>query len=115
MRDGELADEVKEAISSVNKLVGRVDSIRTELSLFSGVDTTEGALSSLKLSVFSSPERLYELGITTSKEGIEKETKKTVVTDGVSSETFTKSVDKNTFKFNVMLEGKFRIGFLEEA
>ncbi|MBG09387.1 MAG: hypothetical protein CME68_11550 [Halobacteriovoraceae bacterium] len=120
LRDGELADEVKEAISSVNKLVSKVDSIRTELSLFSGVDTTEGALSSLKLSVFSSPERLYELGITTSKEGIEKETKKTVVTNGVSSETVTKSVDKNTFKFNAMLGRKiqnwiFRGGVIEST
>lgn len=120
LRDGELADEVKEAISSVNKLVSRVDSIRTELSLFSGVDTTEGALSSLKLSVFSSPERLYEFGVTTSKEGIEKETKKTVVTDGVSSETVTKSVDKNTFRFNAMLGRKiqnwvFRGGVIEST
>ena len=30
------------------------------------------SLSSLKLSVFSSPEKLYEFGVTTSKEGIEK-------------------------------------------
>ena len=120
LRDGELADEVKEAISSVNKLVSRVDSIRTELSLFSGVDTTEGSLSSLKLRVFSSPERLYELGVTTSKEGIEKETKKTVVTDGVASETVTKSVDKNTFKINAMLGRKiqnwvFRGGVIEST
>lgn len=120
LMDGELADEVKQTISSVKEFVKKVDAVRTELALFSGVDISEGGTSSLKLSVYPSPERFYEVGLSTTKEGPVKEKKTTTVTDGVSVDQVTRTVDKNTFKFDAQLGRKiqnwvFRGGVIEST
>jgi phospholipid/cholesterol/gamma-HCH transport system substrate-binding protein len=120
LMDDKLAGEVKDTISSVKKFVKKVDAVRTELALFSGVDVNDGGQTSVKLSIFPSPEKLYEVGLSTTKMGIEKEKKTTTITGGVSTEQVTKTVDKNSFKFDAQLGRKiqnwiFRGGVIEST
>ena len=39
LAEDEIADQVKQTLSSVQKIVGKADSLRTELSVFSGMNT----------------------------------------------------------------------------
>ena len=48
-----IADEVQKTLAGVNKLVGRVDSIRTDLSVFSGNNSLNGSETDATFTIFS--------------------------------------------------------------
>lgn len=117
----EIADEVRETLAGVKKIVTKVDSVRTELSLFTGVDTEHGGTTDAQLILFPSPERFYQLGIVTSKIGPTKE-KETVtsVNGGTETTEIRKETDKDTYRFNVQLGRRvhnwsFRGGLIESS
>lgn len=102
----EIADEVKETISSVKKIVKKVDSIRTELGLYTGYNTLYGSETEAGLRIYPAPERFYQLGIVTSKFGpIDAREKKTTVNGSTTTEE-TEIIRKNTFRFNIQLGRK---------
>lgn len=69
----EIADEVKSTLSSVQKVIGRVDSIRTQLSVYTGANTGTGQTdTTAELRIFPSPGRFYLIGVTTSEFGPER-------------------------------------------
>ncbi|WP_419172720.1 MlaD family protein [Halobacteriovorax sp.] len=69
----EIADEVKSTLSSVQKVIGRVDSIRTQLSVYTGANTrTDQTDTTAELRIFPSPGRFYLVGVTTSEFGPER-------------------------------------------
>lgn len=104
--EDEIADQVKDTLSSVKKLVGKADAIRTELEVFTGVNTDSGAASEVGLRIFPSPERFYLLGVATSEFGPEKEKETTTVTNGTTVFEHKKERDKDTFRFNLQIGRK---------
>jgi phospholipid/cholesterol/gamma-HCH transport system substrate-binding protein len=99
----EIADEVQQTLAGVKKLVGRVDQIRTELSVFTGVDTVHGGQSDLALVIYPSPERFYLLGLATSEFGVEREKETTTTVNGVSTTETRVERDKDTYRFNIQI------------
>jgi len=119
--DDKIADDVKETIAGVKKLVTKMDSIRTELYVHSGVSTEYGGETTMGLKVFPSPERFYLLGVATSKLGVSKEKETTTTVNGGSPTTTNETVvNKDTFRFNLQLGRKwgnwaFRGGVVEST
>lgn len=101
--EDEIADQVKDTLASVQKIVGKADAIRTELSIFSGVNSKAGGDTEAALRIYPSPERFYHLGVSTSEIGPDNE--KTIVTntDGVIVTQNRKENDKNTLRFNAQI------------
>lgn len=104
--EDEIADQVKDTLSSVQKLVGRADAIRTEHEVFTGANTEHGADSEVGLRIYPSPERFYLLGLATSEFGPEKEKETTTVTNGTSSFETKREREKDTYRFNIQVGRK---------
>jgi len=98
--EDEIADQVKDTLSSVQKLVGRADAIRTELSVFSGLNTLSGSNTDAALRIFPAPERFYHLGVASSEIGPDKERITVTTTDGKTVTENQKINEKNTIRFN---------------
>ena len=118
--EDEIADQVKDTLSSVQKIVGKADALRTELSVFSGANTVSGGDTEASLRIYPSPERFYHLGIATSENG--PETEKTI-SSTINGETVTenrKENTKNTIRFNAQIGRRindfdFRGGLMEST
>ena len=102
----DIADEVKQTLSSVNKIVGRVSDIRTELSGFMGAGTEKGSTTSGALRIFPSPERFYILGLSSSNYGPESEKETTRIVGGVTTVETEKVKKKDVFRFDVQIGRK---------
>lgn len=117
----EIADSVKTTLAGVNRLVSRVDNIRTELSLFTGAETDGNSYTDANFRIYPAPERFYMLGVATSALGPESRTITTTSVDGATESTEIRSSrDENTIRFNVMLGRKIqnwnlRVGLFESA
>jgi phospholipid/cholesterol/gamma-HCH transport system substrate-binding protein len=101
--EDEIADQVKETLSSVQKIVGKADAIRTELSVFSGVNSSNGGETDAALKIFPSPERFYQLGVTSAAIGPNKETTTVTTVGGVTTTENKTITDKNTVRFNAQI------------
>ncbi len=106
--EDEIADQVKSTLSSVQKLVGKADAIRTELEVFTGMNSDTGAKSEVGLKIFPAPERFYLLGVSTSEYGPERTKETITVTNGVSSSEEKREKDKDTFRFNAQIGRKIQ-------
>lgn len=118
--EDEIADQVKDTLASVQKIVGKADAIRTELSVFTGANTEGGGESEVALRIFPSPERFYHLGLTTSEIGPDKETITETTTNGSTVVSNKKERDRDTFRFNVQIGRRvqdfaFRGGLIEST
>ncbi len=118
--EDEIADQVKETLSSVQKIVGKAENIRTELSVFSGMNTRSGADTEFALRLFPSPERFYHLGVSTSEFGPDREKLTDITTNGVKVSETRLERDKNTFRFNAQIGRRmqdiaFRGGIIEST
>lgn len=101
--EDEIADEVRETLASVKKIVSRVDTLRTEMSVFTGANSEYGGETEAEFRLYPSPERFYLLGITTSKFGPIKETIYTTERDGVTDRRVESTQNKDTYRFNLQL------------
>ena len=113
-----IADEVQKTLAGVNKLVGKVDSIRTELSVFSGNNSVYGSETDAALTIFPVPERFYLLGIATSDFGPESEKHINTVKNGDRINEIRREKVKNQLRFNVQIGRQiqnwtFRAGLIE--
>ncbi len=118
--EDEIADQVKNTLSSVQKLVGKADALRTELSVFTGANTEGIAESEVALRIFPSPERYYHLGIASSEFGPNKETITERTVNGATTYENKKERDKDTFRFNLQVGRRvqdwgFRGGLIESS
>lgn len=116
----EIADEVKETLSGVKKLVSRVDAIRTELSVYTGANTRFGSDTDAMLRIFPSPERFYDLGIATSEFGPESEKVTTTLVNGTETTEVERVRVRDQYRFTVMIGRKIhnwsiRGGILESS
>jgi phospholipid/cholesterol/gamma-HCH transport system substrate-binding protein len=118
--EDEIADQVKDTLSSVQKIVGKADALRTELSIFSGVNSVSGGDTEAALRIFPSPERFYHLGIVSSELGPDREKTTVTTTNGMTVTENRKENDKNTLRFNVQIGRRindfdFRGGLVEST
>ncbi len=120
LAEDQIADQVKETLSSVQKIVSKADAIRTELSAFTGANTLGGAENELALRIYPSPERFYHLGLTTTEIGPDTETITETTTNGTTVIQNKKERQRDTFKFNVQVGRRvqdfgFRGGLIESS
>jgi len=120
LAEDQIADQVKETLSSVQKIVSKADAIRTELSAFTGANTLGGAENELGLRIYPSPERFYHLGLTTTEIGPDTETITETTTNGTTVVQNKKERQRDTFKFNVQVGRRvqdfgFRGGLIESS
>jgi phospholipid/cholesterol/gamma-HCH transport system substrate-binding protein len=118
--EDEIADQVKDTLASVQKIVGKADAIRTELSVFTGMNSVKGGESEVGFRIFPSPERYYHLGVSTSEFGPDKEKTTETTTNGVLVTEYKKERDQNTFRFNAQIGRRiqdfgFRGGLIEST
>ena len=118
--EDEIADQVKETLSSVQKIVGKAENIRTELSVFSGMNTRSGGDSEFALRIYPSPERFYHLGISTSEFGPDREQDSVITTNGTAVTETRVDRQKNTYRINAQVgrliqDFAFRGGMIESS
>lgn len=101
--EDEIADEVRQTLAGVQRIVSRVDSLRSEIVVFTGANTRTGGRTEAYMKIFPSPERYYLLGVSTSKFGVESETIRTTIANGAESTRIEKEQDKDTYRFNLQL------------
>ncbi len=118
--EDEIADQVKSTLSSVQKIVGKAETLRTELSVYSGMNTNSGGDTEIGLRLYPSPERFYHLGVSSAEFGPRFE-KTTETINGSTTTTETKRERvKNTFTFNAQIGRRiqdvaFRGGLIESS
>ena len=113
--EDKIADEVSQTLSGVNRIVNRLDLIRTEVSVFSGVNSEEGGDSRIRLRIYPSPERFYLFGASTSEFGPITEKVTATTTGGSTVETTESLREKNSFRFDAQFGRKVQDWTLEEV
>lgn len=106
LRDDAVVDQVSQTLSSVNRLVNRINNIEADVSLFSGVNTNGGSVTQFNLDIYPAPERFFRLGIVNQDFGsqIEDETTTFTSTNGGPEEKTTKRrIDDSAYKFNLQI------------
>tara|TARA_Y100000780_G_C13696127_1_gene423461 strand:- start:212417 stop:213790 length:1374 start_codon:yes stop_codon:yes gene_type:complete len=114
----QIADEVQQTLSGVNRLVNRFNNIRSELEVFTGANTNYGSESTLALRLYPAPERFYQFGVVTSEFGPETETITRRNIDGSETVEYKSEQTKDSFRFNFQLGRQvhnwvFRGGLIE--
>ncbi len=114
----QIADEVQQTLSGVNRLVNRFNNIRSELEVFTGANTNYGSESTLALRLYPAPERFYQFGVVTSEYGPETETIIRRNLNGTETIEYRNEQTKDTFRFNFQLGRQvhnwvFRGGLIE--
>ncbi len=119
--EDEIIDDVQETLAGVKKLVTKMDNIRTELTLYTGASSESGSISSMHLRILPSPERFYQLGVTSSEFGPESEViSSTTINGGVATIQSRKEKTRNQWRFDFQLgrtihDWSFRGGIIESG
>lgn len=120
LRDEEVIDQVNETLAGVNRLVSRVNQFKTDLSLYSGVNSEYGARTDLNLDLVPTPERFFRFGLVLSDYGPVSETNTTTITDDGSTESTVneREINEDAMKFNLQIGRRlgdwgFRAGLIE--
>lgn len=106
LRDEAVVDQVSQTLSSVNRLVNRINNIEAELSLSTGANTYVGSDTRFDIDLYPAPERFFRLGIVTNEFGPKTEDETTTYTsvNGASeTEVHTRKVNESDFKFNLQI------------
>lgn len=120
LRDEDVIDKVNETLSGVNKIVGRVNRFKTNMSVYSGVNDKEGSKTEAELDLIPGPERFFRFGVINGDvSSIERKTRTTTIIDNgtpvVKDETESSESD---YRFNLQLgrvigRYTFRAGLFE--
>lgn len=106
LRDDAVVDQVSQTLSSVNRLVNRINNIEADIGLSTGANTRTGTDTRFDLDLYPAPERFFRLGIITNEFGPQTETETDTYTstnDGPETKTTSRKVDKSDFKFNFQI------------
>lgn len=94
LNDPSYAEEIREAVRNVNKLLGRVGSVRFFIDIggekFQGYTDGRGWA---RLSIWTRPERYYLLGLSVDPRGRQTQTTTTTTVNGISNTTQTIQVE----------------------
>ncbi len=106
LRDDAVVDQVSQTLSSVNRLVNRINNIEADVSLFSGLNTNGGSVTQFNLDIYPAPERFFRLGIVNQDFGAEIKTESTTYTStggGAETKTRQRKIDDSAYKFNLQI------------
>jgi phospholipid/cholesterol/gamma-HCH transport system substrate-binding protein len=106
LRDDAVVDQVSQTLSSVNRLVNRINNIEADIALSTGANTRIGSDTRFDLDIYPAPERFFRLGIVSNEIGptTESETDTyTSVNDGPVTKTSTRKVSDDDLKFNFQI------------
>lgn len=122
LRDEEVIDKVNETLSGVNKIVGRVNRFKTDISIYSGSNNIKGSKTEAEIDLMPGPERFFRFGIVTgdaaSLERITTTT--TVIDEGTPVITKETEISDSEYRFNLQIGrdiGRYtlRAGLLEST
>lgn len=106
LRDDAVVDQVSQTLSSVNRLVNRINNVEADIGMSSGVNTRIGSETRFDLDLYPAPERFFRVGIVTNQFGPQTESETetyTRVEDGAEVKVTTRKVNKSDFKFNFQI------------
>jgi phospholipid/cholesterol/gamma-HCH transport system substrate-binding protein len=106
LRDDAVVDQVSQTLSSVNRLVNRINNIEADIGLSTGANTRTGSDTRFDLDIYPAPERFFRLGIVTNEFGPQTETETDTYTStngGPETKRSVRKVDKSDFKFNFQI------------
>ncbi len=106
LRDDAVVDQVSQTLSSVNRLVNRINNIEADIGLSSGINTNNGTDTRFDLDIYPAPERFFRIGIVTNNYGPELEEVKTTYTStggGPETDVKEREVNDSAFKFNLQI------------
>lgn len=106
LRDDAVVDQVSQTLSSVNRLVNRINNIEADIGLSTGANTRTGSDTRFDLDIYPAPERFFRLGVVTNEFGPQTETRSdtyTSVNGGEETKTSKRKVSKSDFKFNFQI------------
>lgn len=106
LRDDAVVDQVSQTLSSVNRLVNRINNIEADVSLFTGMNTNGGSVTQFNLDIFPAPERFFRIGVVNQDFGTQVEDETTTYTStngGAESRTRTRKIDDSAYKFNLQI------------
>ncbi|HXH76364.1 MAG TPA: MlaD family protein [Bacteriovoracaceae bacterium] len=106
LRDDAVVDQVSQTLSSVNRLVNRINNVEAEISLSTGANTYTGSDTRFDLDLYPAPERFFRLGVVTNEFGPQTEKESTTYTSvngGAETETHYRKINKSDFKFNFQI------------
>jgi phospholipid/cholesterol/gamma-HCH transport system substrate-binding protein len=106
LRDDAVVDQVSQTLSSVNRLVNRINNIEADIGLSTGANTRTGSDTRFDLDIYPAPERFFRLGVVTNDFGPQTESKTdtyTSVNGGEETKTSIRKINKSDFKFNFQI------------
>ena len=106
LRDDAVVDQVSQTLSSVNRLVNRINNIEADIGLSTGANTRLGTDTRFDMDIYPAPERFFRLGIVTNEFGPQNETETdtyTRVDDGATVYKNTRKINRSDFKFNFQI------------
>lgn len=101
--EDEIADQIQQTMASVQKIVGKVDAVKTDIEVFTGYDSESDVTAEFGLKIITSPERFYNVGVISSDIGTKVKTFTETTTDGVVSVEDKVSYKKDTFRFTATM------------
>ncbi len=106
LRDDAVVDQVSQTLSSVNRLVNRINNIEADIGLSTGANSRTGSDTRFDLDIYPAPERFFRLGVVTNDFGPQTERKQETYTtqgDGQETKTSVRKINKSGFKFNFQI------------
>lgn len=106
LRDDAVVDQVSQTLSSVNRLVNRINNVEADIGLSTGANTRIGSDTRFDLDIYPAPERFFRLGIVTNEFGPQTEKESityTRVNSGEENKIYKRKVNKSEFKFNLQI------------
>lgn len=106
LRDDAVVDQVSQTLSSVNRLVNRINNIEADIGLSTGANTRVGSDTRFDMDIYPAPERFFRLGIVTNEFGPQNEkTTETYTSNngGPESKVSVRKINKDAFKFNFQI------------
>ncbi len=106
LRDDAVVDQVSQTLSSVNRLVSRINNIEADIGLSTGANTRTGSDTRFDLDIYPAPERFFRLGVVTNEFGPQDESESDTYTStngGAETKTTVRKVSKSGFKFNFQI------------
>jgi phospholipid/cholesterol/gamma-HCH transport system substrate-binding protein len=106
LRDDAVVDQVSQTLSSVNRLVNRINNIEADIGLSTGANTRLGTDTRFDMDIYPAPERFFRLGIVTNEFGPQNETETdtyTRVDNGATVRSNTRKINRSDFKFNFQI------------
>ena len=106
LRDDAVVDQVSQTLSSVNRLVNRINNIEADIGLSTGANTRTGTDTRFDMDIYPAPERFFRLGIVTNEFGPQNQTETdtyTTVDNGTTVHRNQRKIDHSDFKFNFQI------------